>query len=94
MVSRNLNSILEKVGIHYGWVMAILAFMTTVFSSAALSTPSVILLSLTEQNGWKISDVSVALALMFFVLATMAPFEDIRNAQTQRLQGSLFFQVY
>jgi len=54
--------------------MAILAFMTTVFSSAALSTPSVILLSLTEQNGWKISDVSVALALMFFVLATMAPF--------------------
>ena len=59
---------------HYGWVMAFLAFLTTVFSSTALTTPSIILLSIAEHHGWKISDVSKALALMFVVLAMMAPF--------------------
>ena len=54
--------------------MAFLAFLTTVFSSTALTTPSIILLSIAEHHGWKISDVSKALALMFVVLAMMAPF--------------------
>ena len=54
--------------------MVFLAFLTTVFSSTALTTPSIILLSIAEHHGWKISDVSKALALMFVVLAMMAPF--------------------
>ena len=54
--------------------MACLAFFTTVFSSTALTTPSIILLPMAEHHGWEISDVSKSLALMFLVLATMAPF--------------------
>ena len=54
--------------------MACLAFLTTVFSSTALTTPSIILLSIAEHHGGEISDVSKSLALMFLVLATMAPF--------------------
>ncbi len=74
MFAYHLNIYLKKINVHYGWVMAALAFLTTVFSSAALSTPSVVLLSLTKAHGWQISDVSNSLALMFLVLAFMAPF--------------------
>ena len=73
MFASHLNFFL-KPHFHYGWVMACLAFLTTVFSSTALTTPSIILLSIAEHHGWEISDVSKSLALMFLVLATMAPF--------------------
>ena len=73
MFASHLNLIL-KSHLHYGWVMACLAFFTTVFSSTALTTPSIILLSIAEHHGWKISDVSKSIALMFLVLAMMAPF--------------------
>ena len=44
------------------------------FHPQLLTTPSIILLSIAEHHGWKISDVSKSLALMFVVLAMMAPF--------------------
>ena len=74
MFASSLNSILKPRAIHYGWVMACLAFFTTVFSSTAITTPSIILLSIAEHHDWKISDVSKSLALMFLILAMMAPF--------------------
>ena len=58
MFASHLNLIL-KSHFYYGWVMACLAFFTTVFSSTALTTPSIILLSIAEHHGWKISDVQV-----------------------------------
>ncbi|MDC1383859.1 MFS transporter [Candidatus Puniceispirillum sp.] len=74
MFASSLNAILKPHAVHYGWVMACLAFFTTVFSSTAITTPSIILLSIAEHHGWAISDVSKSLALMFLILAVMAPF--------------------
>ncbi len=73
MFASRLNLII-KSHFHYGWLMACLAFLMTVFSSTALTTPSIILLSIAGHHGWEISDVSKPLALMFLVLAMMAPF--------------------
>lgn len=74
MFARRLKLILDRIGIHYGWVMVILAFMTTIFSSAVSSVPQILILPMTEEFGWKIGDVSMATGLMFVVLASLAPF--------------------
>ena len=69
-----LSKKLDKFGVHYGWVMAVLAFLTTVFSSASFSMPHVLILPITAEFNWKISDVTTPISLMFLTLATMAPF--------------------
>jgi MFS family permease len=61
-------------GIHYGWVMVALTFVTAVCSSAAISLPGVILLPLTKEFGWTRGDVSGAIALMLALFGIMAPF--------------------
>ena len=74
MLARRLNRWLEKYNIHYGWIMAILAFLTTVFSSATLSTPQILIIPMVEAFGWDISDITSAIALMYVILASMCPF--------------------
>ena len=65
---------LKKADIHYGWVIAALAFLTTVFSSATLSIPQLLILPLTESFNWNISDVTTSIAIMYVILASIAPF--------------------
>ena len=74
MLANQLNNKLKGFGIHYGWFMAIMAFLTTISSSAAVSTPQVLIIPMTEAFGWNISDITSASALMFIVLASLAPF--------------------
>ena len=74
MLSHYLNAFLSKHKIHYGWVMAGLVFLMTIMSSAVSSTPQLIILPITEEYGWQISDISNAIGLMFFTLACLAPF--------------------
>ena len=74
MLSNILELKLRSLGIHYGWVIATLAFLTTMLSSATLSIPQVLILPLTESFGWKISDVTTSIAIMYLVLASIAPF--------------------
>ena len=58
MFAKMLNLRLKEFGIHYGWIMAVMAFLTTISSSAAVSTPQVLIIPLTESFGWNISDVT------------------------------------
>lgn len=74
MFAKTFAKKLESFGIHYGWVIAFLAFLTTVFSSATLSIPQLMILPLTETFNWKISDVTLSIAVMYIVLASIAPF--------------------
>ena len=74
MFANILELKLRSLGIHYGWVIAFLAFLTTMFSSATLSIPQVLVIPLTENFGWKISDVTTSIAIMYIVLASIAPF--------------------
>ena len=74
MYAKALEFKLRKFGIHYGWIIACLAFLTTMFSSATLSIPQVLIMPLTKSFGWGISDVTASIAIMYVILASMAPF--------------------
>lgn len=74
MFAQALKDLLGRFGVHYGWVMVMLAFLTTVFSSAVGSVPQILILPMTKEFGWNISDVSTATALMYVILASLCPF--------------------
>ena len=65
---------LDRLGIHYSWLMVLMAFVTTMFSSAVISTPQILILPITKAYGWNISDITSSIGVMFFVLASIAPF--------------------
>ena len=74
MFAENFKQGLNKRGVHYGWVMVVLTFFTTMISSATISTPQVLIIPMTESFSWKISDVTTSIAIMYVILASMAPF--------------------
>lgn len=74
MLAATLAPWFDRRGIHYGWVMVALTFLTAVCSSAAISLPGLILLPLVKEFGWTRSDISGAIALMLALFGIMAPF--------------------
>ena len=74
MFSTHFNRYLARQNVHYGWVMALLVFLMTIFSSAVGSAPQLIILPITQEFGWQISDITNAIGIMFFTLACLAPF--------------------
>ena len=69
-----LKNRLDKFGIHYGWVIVFMAFLTSMFSSAIISTPQILILPITNAYGWGISDVTSSIGVMYLILASFAPF--------------------
>lgn len=67
----------ERRGIHYGWVIAALAFLTMLSSAAAVGLPGAFLVPLSEEFGWDIDQISSALALRFALFGLMGPFAAI-----------------
>jgi predicted MFS family arabinose efflux permease len=74
MLAKTLARQLSRMGIHYGWVMVALAFITTIGWSAAISLPGVLIVPITAEFGWSRADVSGAIAVMFVLFACVAPF--------------------
>ena len=74
MLAATLAPWLSRRGIHYGWVMVALTFLTTICTSAAVSLPGVLLLPISKEFGWSRGDFSGATALMFVLFGCMAPF--------------------
>ena len=74
MLAASLAPWFNRNGIHYGWVMVALTFLTTVCTSAAISLPSVLLLPMIQEFSWVRADVAGAMGLMLIVFAVTAPF--------------------
>ncbi|MDG2405269.1 MAG: MFS transporter [Paracoccaceae bacterium] len=74
MFAQALQSKLSKLEIYYGWVMVGIVFITSFCSAAVSSVPQIIIVPMTQEFGWNISDVSVATALMYLILAMLCPF--------------------
>ena len=74
MLAHSFKNYLERFGIHYGWVMATIAFLFSVVSPAVGSVPQILILPITEAYGWAISDFSLATGIMYFVIAMLCPF--------------------
>jgi sugar phosphate permease len=74
MLATSVSPWLIRHGIHYGWVMVVLTFATTVCSSAAVTLPGVLILPIAQEFHWSRGDLSGAIALMFVLFGCMAPF--------------------
>jgi MFS family permease len=74
MLARGLASILARRGVHYGWVMVALTFLTTLSTASVMGLVGVLILPLKSEFGWDTSEISGALGLRLMLFGLVAPF--------------------
>lgn len=74
MLSTLLAPSLARLGIHYGWAVVAVAFLTMLATAAAMGMPGVLLLPLKNEFGWDLGAISGALALRLILYGLVAPF--------------------
>jgi sugar phosphate permease len=77
MLSHRLANRMAARGLHYGWVVVAITFLTALSSSAALGLPGALLLPLSREFGWSVDQISTALAVRFALFGLMGPFAAI-----------------
>src|SRR6201995_1429169 len=65
---------LTRHGVHYGWVMVAITFLTTACSSTAISLSGILVLPLIQEFGWGRADIAAVMGLMLLLFAGTAPF--------------------
>ena len=74
MLAQTLSRWLDKRNIHYAWVIAALAFLAMLSTSATLSLPGALLQPVSREFGWDVGAISSALAVRFALFGLMGPF--------------------
>jgi sugar phosphate permease len=74
MFSDRLAPTLARRGIHYGWAVVAVTFLTMLATAAAMGMPGVLLLPLKGEFGWDLGQISGALALRLLLFGLVAPF--------------------
>ncbi len=74
MLAHLLAPWLARRGVHYGWVMVAITFLSMICTSAAVSLTGVIFLPVLEEFAWARADISGAIGLMLIMFAVVAPF--------------------
>jgi predicted MFS family arabinose efflux permease len=74
MLSHLLAPALARRGIHYGWAVVAVTFLTMLATAAAMGMPGVLLLPLKGEFGWDLGAISGALALRLLLFGLVAPF--------------------
>ncbi len=74
MFAETLARRLAARGIHYGWVVAAVTFLTALTMSGALGLPGAMLTPIAREFGWNYDQISSALALRFALFGLMGPF--------------------
>src|ERR1700744_461285 len=64
----------NRLGIHYGWVVVGVTFLTLLTTAGAMSTPSVLLEPLQKEFGWSTATISASLSVRMAIFGIMAPF--------------------
>ncbi len=77
MLAEVLNGVLRRRGIHYGWVIVALTFMTMLTTAGAMGLPGALLLPLHGEFGWSLANISSALALRIALYGIMGPFAAV-----------------
>lgn len=72
--SFRLAHALKLRGIHYGWVVAAVTFITMLATAGALGSAGVMIEPLQKEFGWANADISFALAVRFVLFGLVAPF--------------------
>jgi len=74
MFASSLAPWLTRRGIHYGWFMVAMTFLTTICSSAAISLSGILVLPLVQEFGWGRAEIAAVMGLMLLLFAGTAPF--------------------
>src|SRR6478672_9674852 len=64
----------RRRGIHYGWVVASVTFLTMLVTAGAVGAPGVLIGPLQTEFGWSTSDVSSAFAIRLVLFGLLGPF--------------------
>jgi sugar phosphate permease len=74
MFASSLSAALARRGIHYGWVVAAVAFVTLLSTAGAMGLPGALILPINAEFGWGTAAISSALAVRIMLYGLMAPF--------------------
>lgn len=74
MLASALAKRLARANIHYGWVVAAVAFLTMLTTSGAVGLPGALILPLGKEFGWDVGGISSALAVRLILFGLMGPF--------------------
>jgi MFS family permease len=74
MFANALAQSLSRRGIHYGWVIIAVTFLTALTTAGAVGVPGALILPLTKEFGWNTAEISSALAIRLVLFGLMAPF--------------------
>jgi len=77
MFAQQVSDWLQRRGIHFGWVIAGVTFLTMLTTAAALGLPGALLQPLSREYGWSTDQISSALALRFALFGLLGPFSAI-----------------
>src|SRR5947209_19696717 len=74
MLARYVAARLDRLGIHYGWVIVAVTLSVSVTTAGAIGVPGALILPLTKEYGWDVAQISSALAVRLVLFGLMAPF--------------------
>jgi hypothetical protein len=74
MLSHLLAPALARRGIHYGWLMVAITFLTQLCTAAAMGIAGVLLVPLREEFGWDTAAISGPFGLRLLLFGLVAPF--------------------
>ncbi len=74
MLSQPVADWLGKRGVHYGWVIVAITFVTMLVTAGCMGLPGALILPLGQEFGWNTAQISSALALRLVLFGLMGPF--------------------
>src|SRR3569623_634318 len=74
MISNWLSARLASRGIHYGWAVVAVTFLTALASAASISAPGVFIVPLEQEIHWSNAEISRALSIRLMLFGLVAPF--------------------
>lgn len=74
MLANRFAKYAAAMGVHYGWVMAALAFLYVLFASSALGITAVLIKPMSDELGMTLGELSASQGLRFALFGVAAPF--------------------
>lgn len=68
---------LARRGIHYGWVVVAVTFLTMMVGACAVGAPGVLIVPLQQEFGWDLGQISAAFALRLALFGLVGPFAAV-----------------
>lgn len=65
---------LSRKGIHYGWIIVAVTFLTMMVGASAVGAPGVLIGPLQDEFGWDVAEISAAFAIRLLLFGAVGPF--------------------